>query len=107
MSKHTPGPWLAYEEARVKYGDKPTRQEEIYIAPKLWEPNTVIMLNESVAEVILRQGRIPQGEANARLIASAPELLEALKSSLYYIGGLGGEGDPEFHALIKRIDDGS
>lgn len=65
MSKHTPGPWDYWQGAGI--GD------------------------ESHAEIIAADGEIviagfnnmiEQGEANARLIAAAPDLLEALVDSL-------------------------
>ena len=51
MSKHTPGPWSVHPMARTA-----VHQPEL----GCW---------------------IPQSEADARLIAAAPELLEALKST--------------------------
>jgi len=55
MSKHTPGPWRTLEQGRQ------------------W---TVIGNPYFVATV---QGQGDNGEANARLIAAAPELLEAVR----------------------------
>lgn len=61
MSKHTPGPW----------------------GHKTWDVNkdgefnyTVEKDDKSICEIV---GTGEQAEANARLIAAAPELLEALK----------------------------
>jgi len=76
MSKHTPGPW--------SYRKVPRKQE--------WEINTKRCHNlghESwtCMSVVFgcddypKMGKIV-GEANARLIAAAPELLEALKDAL-------------------------
>lgn len=61
MSKHTPGPWRTEYETRIESGP--------VVAGKGWR----------IAEV----GRDPESgdwRCNARLIAAAPELLNALKA---------------------------
>ena len=66
--KHTPGPWITYE---TPHGDC-----IIGIGPDL-EP----FCDHSVAEVYLdisTDETLDEAEANARLIAAAPELLAAL-----------------------------
>ena len=67
-SKHTAGPWLCDRVSK-----KGHRQ---YISAAGWG---------ELAEVVVRmQGserNSPEGEANARLIAAAPELLAALESA--------------------------
>ena len=70
MSKHTPGPWEFVDSALVgpKIDEKP-----IWLRP-----------------VILRSETGVQG-ANARLIAAAPELLEALGTLLNRLEDIGGE----------------
>lgn len=62
MSKHTPGPWVLRAEH--------------------WMPSVVI--GESVWHAATITGRERPGErdANARLIAAAPDLLAALKEML-------------------------
>lgn len=61
--EHTPGPWQAklddYQKGAWNIG-----------------PNA----GETVARITGRAGLIPQAEANARLIAAAPDLLNALQS---------------------------
>jgi hypothetical protein len=62
MSKHTPGPWFAEKG-------------------EWWQ----VWHNEGIAHIAkASKGVEPDqtGEANARLIAAAPDLLEALKESL-------------------------
>jgi hypothetical protein len=60
MSNHTPGPWLAL----------PT------VAPRGWN---IEARGCTYTVAIARDGTgAPENEANARLIAAAPELLEAL-----------------------------
>ena len=63
MSQHTPGPWFASEVT----GD----EEPCYISAHRWESLAKVYGNE---EADFAQ----EGRANARLIAAAPELLEAL-----------------------------
>ena len=64
MSKHTPGKWEAdYEDDSVMYG------------------------GNMVAHVFAGLGRKGERKANARLIAAAPELLEACKGLLADIDG--------------------
>ena len=65
MSKHTPGPWAVRNKTEVFCGRK--RVAHVNAASK--EP-----LN-------MKQDR-EVAEANARLIAAAPDLLEALKDAL-------------------------
>lgn len=59
MSKHTPGPW-------------PTRESATHIT----------VTNASGDAVFHDDKRIPGVMADARLIAAAPELLEACKAAL-------------------------
>lgn len=62
MSDHTPGPWEAVLDTSVNHGS-------------IKSP-----LHESlIAMVDCRYGKIGEPEANARLIAAAPDLLEALE----------------------------
>lgn len=60
MNKHTPGPWTVTKETRVQAGDIIFRQE--HSVGKTYE----------------------ELDANARLIAAAPELLEALAEPCRY-----------------------
>lgn len=66
MSKHTPGPWVAYDDSN----DGKTNRIEIVAQGK-----TVARIYHSVLDEDLR---------NARLIASAPDLLEALNDLSWY-----------------------
>ena len=65
--KHTPGPWQCAVDTP---GIRPTTRG--VIAPRCE--------NMLLATVYNPAGRIKEREANARLIAAAPELLEALKN---------------------------
>jgi hypothetical protein len=62
--KHTPGPW--------RTGADEGGFERCYSGPAIYSPQYM------VAEVLA--GPIDRGEANARLIAAAPDLLAALKN---------------------------
>ena len=66
MSAHTPGPWSF---ARVLYGRGKRRCIEA--------PN-----GGTVAWATTQSVQATQAEANARLIAAAPDLLEALEETL-------------------------
>lgn len=63
-SKYTPGPWTAHATGHARSG-KP--EYEIH-----WSAD-----GECVAEIV-------HGEADAKLISAAPDLLEALKYALSY-----------------------
>jgi hypothetical protein len=63
-TQHTPGPWA------VKHHED-TDTYSIYVAGRQWNSWTVAALGYS-----------KEDEANARLIAAAPDLLEALQTML-------------------------
>jgi len=67
MAKHTPGPW-EYDYGIVP-PDGPEKYSDIYVIGDDREPIIIAEFNNC----------IPEGQANARLIAAAPDLLEALK----------------------------
>ena len=67
MIKHTPGPWNAHHH-------ESTDTYTIHVAGRSWE-------TFAVAHV----GDCTQDEANARLIAAAPELLALLAQALNFI----------------------
>ena len=66
-AKHTPGPWTAQNDGRdiisIQHGNN--------------DPGAISM---TLAKVTARMTWRSQAEANARLIAAAPDLLEALKA---------------------------
>ena len=81
---HTPGPWEYYERIHKEYprgirsrGGK-SGEGPVHIASVRWGDDT--------------------GEANARLIASAPALLEALKDLFTIIGEI------EFDDWVNKAD---
>jgi len=70
MSKHTPGPWTFREvdsnEIHIDTGIEPTLKFDTWISMAIVNGSDLEKLGPSVAQ------------ANARLIAAAPELLKAL-----------------------------
>jgi len=80
MSEHTPGPWEIHPQFDSCYRD-------------ISAPNHI-----ALARVVWRfeeEDRSPSCEANAHLIAAAPELLEALENLLKVHEG---EGGTQHHA---------
>ena len=70
--KGTPGPWRVSEK----------RGDLIDIRHENNEPGAMSL---NLAQVVARQSWLKEAEANARLIAAAPELLEALQMALEWI----------------------
>lgn len=73
MSKHTPGPWKAAVAKFVTFSGIGIG-ESLLVTTSLEDDSPDIALIRAV-----RDGLREQDKANARLIAAAPELLEALK----------------------------
>lgn len=97
---YTTGPWRVGDKngynANAIFHAEPTRYEG--------EEGSVcavygIPLNTTLQKVIA-SGRYEQGLANARLIASAPQLLEALKLFLPVLEDL--EGSPEYWDIFTK-----
>jgi hypothetical protein len=76
MSKHTPGPWTTIHQ-----------DQRVVAAP-------VGKIRPTVAECISSLIEYSERKANARLIAAAPELLEALKDML-----------AEFDTILDEVKD--
>jgi len=86
MSKHTPGPWVWAERHHGLYGAGPNN------AVLDWFPYEGMHL-------------IANAEANARLIAAAPDLLKACQQALYALKGREHDGflrDAIFKATGER-----
>jgi hypothetical protein len=82
-AKHTPGPWKVRKEW---HGDG----QEVY-------PNRKVSIGQP-SEVCVVSGIYGECKANARLIAAAPDLLEALQLAAE---AMGGSTDP---TLLGRAD---
>ena len=81
MSEHTPGPWIAAER------DAP--EQPLPCMPRISVGQPVESggpsLEQCVAWIIPSRFGGTQHEANANLIAAAPDLLEALKAVIEYL----------------------
>ncbi len=85
MAKHTPGPWALDDESI--YAPDGEGWKQVAEIPN-WRTNP--------GEVLT-----PEDNANARLIAAAPDLLEALKAILNETGGMGGPFTTARAAIAK------
>jgi hypothetical protein len=88
MSKHTKGPWVAVE-----------RQRKLWV---LTNPDS----KPFTGQVIAQQTTCPDWEANARLIAAAPELLATCEQARLWValqGEVPGCG-PAARAMLAVLD---
>lgn len=76
MATHTPGPWVAGLAARNPYPDPPGDKWSIQAAMGWWVAD--------IYPYVRGCQDCSETRANARLIAAAPELLEALKPFANY-----------------------
>lgn len=89
MSKHTPGPW---------YADKIADRNAFNIFPH----GATLALVQVAPPA--HDGAHPYGlavEANARLIAAAPDLLQDLRAAACYIDALGGDSRSYRQTIAK------
>lgn len=87
MSAHTPGPWQV----------KPNSVGGPTVGPE----GSVVADIRTYGGPHVGGRQHPQTDANARLIAAAPDLLEALRCACNYIDKLGGTSSP-CRALLAR-----
>lgn len=73
--KHTPGPWHV--------GNVNKSRNKEFISINCGEGNAVYTIAQTIP---LRDSATDEDRANARLIAAAPELLEALADLCYVVG---------------------
>ena len=85
MTEHTPGPWRGVEQDG---GTWALLSLSVHYGP--------ILAGARFIDVNMGIGSVAENEANARLIAAAPELLDALHDTLAH-----------FESIIARIDDGA
>lgn len=70
VTQHTPGPWAATVEQHDSFGD----------LPRWWIRGSEIGRTRPIVTVVSDRGDGEEIESNARLIAAAPELLEAVRA---------------------------
>lgn len=87
MSQHTPGPW--------SINDWPQANTDIAIGA---------VGTPLIARIPLRHVSINEQKANARLIAAAPELLEALKVAEVYVPASHKRQIALVHAAIAKAE---
>ena len=108
---HTPGPWeveRTYDGHEIRMGTALEPDHSGYLVQHIieYEHGLFERYNDGtpVNEVELRQLR--EADANARLIAAAPELFEALVVARTQLGLLqGGTTDTVFRFVVELIDE--
>ena len=113
--KHTPGPWKFREYAQTdemlaearSLGLEPTRYINNDGSVPVSAAETGICTVS--CQTPFRRGsghraECDERDANARLIAAAPELLEALQHAHDCLAASGWEGDPRMHKIIAALD---
>ena len=93
-TKHTPGPWYVDP-------DNPTM---ILDAPLATAKEIVAQCGVSAKLGIARHISIASSQANARLIATAPELLEALKEARRWMSGIPAENGATCETKAQMSD---
>ena len=88
MSKHTPGPWEVRPEIMWHDGSHVAGR-----TPKVMKEGRQIASITRSLDAKIKDGRCEEAEANARLIAAAPRLLEALRKLVERIDTNGGIGE--------------
>lgn len=93
-TKHTPGPWAV---------ERPYNEPGIYVTGA--NPRTS---NPLICR-LMDQAQAPEGEANARLIASAPAMLGVIRDLVEDFGAMtgGSESLDVARAILKHIDGGA
>ena len=93
MSKHTPGPWKAVYGTSRKLWVRDSGGFLCFMTEPFRYPNQDGRYAIEILEM----------EANARLIAAAPDLLEALKDARFALYG-NGAGNPKIDAAIAKAE---
>lgn len=103
MAKHTPSPWIADD---IGTQDGAVVRISAYDGTSTYYHRCMV-----IAECWVRDDEddkdspnILQAEANARLIAAAPELLEALRECLALVRIKYGNLDADVNAVVGRAD---
>jgi hypothetical protein len=85
MSKHTLGPWNAYESDGQTYVES--------LGPKVTDVCRV-----------MRHLPFEEVQANAALIAAAPDMLEALKEARFWVARVAESGNASALKSLAQID---
>lgn len=108
MSGHTPGPWVSVPiqpsfsrggEIEIDYEARPAH----WAILRRWRDDQGLRVSRPVAEVHVVGVEWDAGDANARLIAAAPDLLEALVKLVAIYDDEFGIVAPEMNAAIAAI----
>ena len=91
MSKHTPGPWITEQSSRT----------DIYIISQSVEARNKWVATACNHEFHPTEEENRRNQYNARLIAAAPDLLEALKDAVEIIEGTGLDASVQRAAIAK------
>lgn len=86
--KHTPGKWEVYQQTDV-----------VYVVTRIAEERHFIATVESQLDGINNDEKLKEQQANAYLLASAPELLEAARHLLIVT-----RPDEVFDARVRLIN---
>ena len=103
MSKHTPGPWKAVPQSTTEIAIVAPWSEEITPgnAPGFADYQGIYVC---ALQHHRGDGAAPKdhAEANARLIAAAPELLDALQALVFQVSESMGWGCPKARIVIAK-----
>ena len=95
MIKHTPGPWKVDEFGYINAGGQ--QIADVYV----YDSSDCMDCGQCEAHSVRDEPKLPY-KANARLIVAAPELLEAIKESMWYID-FGDSGANEWYEKTKEL----
>ena len=94
--KHTPGPWTTDEFGYINAGGQQIADVHVY------DSSNCMDCGQCEGHSARNEPKLPY-EANARLMAAAPELLEVLELLLLYSRGEGMGYDETYHRAEKLI----
>lgn len=101
--KHTSGPWI------IEHAYGASKEEQALGLPRRFCYFDIRAGSEGIANVNSAYGTVELQNANARLIAAAPEMLETIEELLEEIGWVEGlrrearEAEERAIALVKKI----
>lgn len=84
--QHTPGPWIVRQFPSGSYG-----RRQLWVTDSIPDQNGKVIANA----ICLVSSSNPNEEANAILLAAAPDLLEACKAANKYLADMAMNGGPK------------